>query len=70
MAKTTTKMTDRLVARLRADGATVERANGKRWRVTKPGCDLVWLPTQDPTGRGGYGYANKLAELRRAGYNV
>lgn len=64
-----TKQIDALVAHLRAQGAAVI-LRGKRWRVTKPGLPLVWLPKSDPHGRGGHGHDNKIAELRKKGYDV
>ncbi|MGO4423013.1 hypothetical protein AB4Z54_31005 [Streptomyces sp. MCAF7] len=60
------KQVDTLVAKLRADGASVTK-RGSRWRVTQPGRSLAWLPISDPAGRG---LDNKLAQLRRQGYRV
>ncbi|MDX3070528.1 hypothetical protein PV518_51895 [Streptomyces sp. ND04-05B] len=61
------KHTDQLVAKLRRQGATVEK-RGMRWRVTQPGNGMAFLPTADPTSRRALG--NKVAELRQKGYQV
>ncbi|MGW4007926.1 hypothetical protein [Streptomyces sp. NPDC004763] len=61
------KKTSELIAKLRRQGATVEK-RGMRWRVAQPGRALGFLPVADPGDP--RALENKVAELRRKGYEV
>ncbi|MFI1703012.1 hypothetical protein [Streptomyces griseoruber] len=61
------KRTGELVGKLRENGAQVVK-RGSRWRVTQPGKGLLFLAISDPKDR--KGLDNKIADLRRKGYEV
>jgi hypothetical protein len=62
------KNVDRIVAALRSKGANVEPRGSQRYAVTAPGKQLVFMPTTDP--RDPRALDNKVAALRRAGYDI